>query len=69
MAFRWIEKDLRRDPDNICAGAKFVMDALVELGRIPGDTRRWVKGISHEFPDPDAKNPRIEITITEATNA
>lgn len=65
VIFKWIEKDLRRDPDNICAGQKFLMDSLVELGRIPNDTRRWVKSLLHEFPDPDKKNPRIEVTIIE----
>lgn len=65
VSFRWFERDLKRDPDNVCVGAKFALDALVELGRIPDDSRRWVKGISHDFPDPDKKNPRIEVEITE----
>lgn len=65
FTFRWIEKDLRRDPDNICAGTKFILDALVEMKKIPRDSRRWVKGIFHEFPEPDKQNPRIEITIKE----
>lgn len=63
VTFTWIEKDLRRDPDNICAGTKFVLDSLVELGRIPGDGRRWIKGISHYFPPPDKKAPRILVRI------
>jgi len=66
VAFKWIEKDLRRDPDNICAGAKFCLDALVENGRIPNDTRRWIKGITHEFPEVDKNKPRVEVQITEA---
>lgn len=41
------------------------MDALVELGRIPNDSRRYIKGITHLFPEPDKDNPRIEITLTE----
>lgn len=65
VAFRWIERDFRRDPDNVCVGAKFALDALVELGRIPNDTRRWIKGITHEFPEPDNMNPRIEVTLEE----
>lgn len=64
--FRWFEKDLRRDPDNICAGAKFVLDALVELNRIPNDSRKWIKGITHDFPDPNKNDPRVEVQIEEA---
>lgn len=65
LRFKWIEADLRRDPDNLCAGAKFCLDALVELKRIPNDTRRWVKAIEHVFPNPDKTNPRIEVQIEE----
>lgn len=67
VSFKWFEKDLRRDPDNICGGGqKFALDALVVLGRIPNDTRRWIKGITHEFPAPDKANPRVEITLSDA---
>lgn len=66
--FQWIERDLKRDPDNISAGAKFILDALVVLGRIPNDTRRWIKGISHVFNEPDKQNPRIEVTVTSLGN-
>jgi hypothetical protein len=66
LRFSWVETNLKRDPDNVCAGAKFVLDALVELNRIPGDGRRWIKTIEHVFPEPDKKNPRVEIEITEA---
>lgn len=65
----WTERDLRRDPDNICAGIKFIMDSLVELGKIPNDTREWIKGISHEFAAPSRDNPKIEVTIEEVSNA
>lgn len=61
----WIERDLRRDPDNVCAGIKFIADALVEVGRIPNDTREFVKEIRHVFPVPDKAHPRIEVEITE----
>lgn len=65
ISFTWIESDRRRDLDNICAGAKFVLDALVANGNLPNDGRKWVKGISHSFPEPDAKNPRVEIEIED----
>ena len=66
VSFTWFEKCLRRDPDNISGGGtKFILDALVELGRIPNDTRRWIKGINHSFPEPDKENPRVEVSIKE----
>lgn len=61
----WIERDLRRDPDNVCAGIKFIADALVETGRVTNDTRAFVREIGHVFPLPDKTNPRIEVEITE----
>ena len=63
VSFSWFEKDLRRDIDNISAGSKFILDALVETGRLKGDGRKWVKFISHEFPDPEPENPRVVVGI------
>ena len=64
--FAWYEKNQRRDRDNVTAGAKFILDALVETGRLKNDTARWVRGITHKFPKPDANNPRVEVTIYDA---
>lgn len=63
--FDWIETDKRRDIDNVSAGAKYVLDSLVLTGKIPNDGPTHVKGISHAFPAPDKKNPRVKVTITE----
>lgn len=65
LAFAWIEPNAKRDLDNITGGQKVVIDALVLCGVIPNDTRQWVKGISHRFPDPDPKNPRVEVTVMD----
>lgn len=65
VRFVWVERDFRRDPDNITAGTKFVLDALVELKRIPGDSRRWIRGIEHEFALPEKEAPRIEVELTD----
>lgn len=64
VRIRWIEKDRRRDYDNISSGAKIVLDALVATARIPSDSRRWVWPVVHEF-EIDPKSPRIEVTIEE----
>lgn len=63
LHFHWFESNKRRDLDNICAAAKFVLDGMVLSNRIPFDTRKWVTGIIHSFPEPDKKNPRVEVEI------
>lgn len=63
IAFHWYEPDLRRDPDNITAGQKFILDALVTTGTIKNDSRRFVKRISHFFCEPDKDNPRVRFVI------
>lgn len=65
--FTWYERDRRRDCDNVATGAKFILDALVEQKILPNDNRKWVRGISHLFPEPDPLKPRIEVTVTEIT--
>lgn len=48
--FRWIEKDRRRDCDNICGGGrKFVLDAMVKAGVLKDDGRRYVKAFTDDF--------------------
>lgn len=61
----WIEPNLKRDPDNIMAGCKFIFDALVEEGVIPNDTRKWVKEIKHNFKTPDKLNPKVIVYLKE----
>lgn len=36
----WYEPDERRDPDNIMAGQKFILDGLVAAGTIPNDSQK-----------------------------
>lgn len=63
IIFHWTEPNAKRDLDNISGGAKFILDALVQTGRLKNDTRQWVKSIAHHFPDPDKANPRIAVEI------
>lgn len=62
VRIRWVEKDKRRDYDNISSGAKMILDALVKTNRIKGDSRKWVYPVVHEYAI-DKSNPRIEVTI------
>ena len=60
----WIEKDRRRDPDNIAAAVKFIWDGLVEAGVIENDGWKQNGGWKNSFKV-DKDNPRIEVIIKE----
>lgn len=60
----WYEPNEKRDPDNIMAGQKFILDALVHAGVIPNDSQKYIQGILHRFRV-DRENPRIEVEILD----
>ena len=60
----WIEKDKRRDPDNIASAVKFIWDGLVGAGVIKNDGWNENGGWTNHF-EVDKDNPRIEIIIKE----
>ena len=65
MAYLWVEKDMRRDGDNISsAGRKFIQDALVNAGVLANDSRKYITGFTDAF-EVDKNNPRIEVIITQ----
>lgn len=64
LHFHWVEKDKRRDLDNICFAKKFILDALVTAQVITDDGWSYVNGFTDSF-DVDPKYPHIEITIKE----
>lgn len=64
LVITWYEPDQRRDPDNIMAGQKFILDGLVAAGTIPNDSQKYVRGIVHGFKV-DRKNPRVEVEIVD----
>lgn len=47
--FHWIEGNNRRDYDNIAFAKKFILDAMVEGGRLKDDNRKFVVGFSDTF--------------------
>ena len=47
--FHWIEANKRRDLDNICFAKKFILDALVKLGKLKDDNRKCVTGFTDTF--------------------
>jgi hypothetical protein len=60
----WYSRNAKRDPDNVAGGIKFIFDGLVAAGKIPNDTRKYIKGIEHRF-EIDRKEPRVEVIIEE----
>lgn len=63
--FKWIEKNRRRDPDNLTANSKFVLDGLVRAGVIKDDGWDYVKGLYHDWEI--GKGYGVEIKIEEVT--
>lgn len=63
IQFSWFEKDMKRDADNIAAGKKFILDALVKSGKLPNDSRKWVVGFTDEFIT--AKETKVIIYVKE----
>ena len=62
VSIKWVEKDRRRDLDNVSFAKKFVLDAMVRAGVIGGDDQRHVVALSDTFAT-DGSNPRVEVTV------
>ena len=68
VSFIWFEENTKRDPDNICAGAKFCLDALVNCKILPNDGWEHVLGIKHGFVCSPGES-RVQITLTDKEGA
>lgn len=65
MRYLWVEKDRRRDMDNISSmGRKLIQDALVKAGTLQNDGWAQINSFSDAFAV-DKKRPRVEVEITE----
>lgn len=66
MHYLWVEKDRRRDKDNVSSfGRKIIQDALVAVHALQNDGWANIEGFTDTF-SADKKRPRIEIIIEEA---
>ena len=65
VVFNWYEPDKKRDIDNIRAGAKFIMDALVQAKVISDDGWACVVGMADTF-SVDKDNPGVMVVLEEA---
>lgn len=66
MHYLWIERNRRRDLDNIAFAKKFIQDALVKAGILANDGWSEISHFTDDFAV-DAKRPRIEVVIREVT--
>lgn len=65
VLFTWVERDRRRDPDNVAFAKKFVFDGLVAAGVIQNDSPRYVAGFEDRFAV-DPRDPRVEVVVVDA---
>lgn len=47
----WHEKTKRRDVDNIQSSQKFILDAMVDMGIVKDDSRRYITQVNHKVVD------------------
>jgi len=59
----WVEKDRRRDPDNIVVGKKFIMDGLVLAGLLKNDGWNQIAGFTDTWEV--GKEPGVWVSISE----
>ncbi len=64
VRFRWVERNRRRDLDNVAFAKKFVLDGLVAAQVIGNDTPQYVRGFTDSFAY-DSASPRIEVEVTD----
>lgn len=66
IGFVWVEPDRKRDMDNISAGKKYILDALVGIGVLKDDSWKYVKGFLPELFEADKNNWGVRVRIEEA---
>ena len=70
LTFIWIEKNRKRDKDNVAAGGtKLICDALVRKGILPTDGWKGLLTLTHQFliVDPSLKEvPGVEVVLRTA---
>lgn len=58
----WAEKDERRDPDNVFAAVKFILDGLVAAKAIKGDGHKHIGRIEHHIVT-DKERPGVTVSV------
>ena len=58
----WFSASKRKDPDNVDAGIKFILDAFVDYGVLVNDTRKYIGDIYHVHKV-DKDKPRCKVEL------
>ena len=58
----WVERNARRDPDNVEGGIKWLLDGVVKAGALKDDSQRYVARVTHEYAV-DKERPGVGVTI------
>lgn len=53
--FIWVENKKQRDFDNVCFAKKYILDAMVNAGKLQDDNRNNVIGFTDEFLTEDER--------------
>lgn len=61
----WVEKNMRRDKDNIRHGIKYILDGLVEAGIIKDDSWTYIGELSDSYLV-NKREPRVIVELEEA---
>ena len=63
VQLEWIEPNNKRDPDNVFAGVKFILDGLENAGILKNDTRKWIMAIDNTFGVNDKLRPGVYVRL------
>lgn len=63
--FTWVESNKKRDLDNICFAKKFILDALVNEGKLKNDNYKYVRGFMDHFEYGNETKVIIEVIENE----
>lgn len=66
IKFLWIEGNKKRDLDNVSFGKKFILDTMVQCGKLKDDNRNNVYAFTDEFDY--GKENKVILTIEESKN-
>lgn len=66
ISFLWVEKDRRRDPDNVAGGGrKLILDGLVKAGVLKDDGAAEIRSWTDTFTV-DKANPGVRVELVSA---